>query len=61
MGSPHSWSEEHHFKTMRTGNTWVPRIAIFGDLGWIKGHSIPNLIEMTNRGAFDMVVHIGIY
>jgi len=37
----------------------VPKVAIYGDMGWIKGYSIPNLIEMTEKDAFDLVEHIG--
>ncbi|XP_054159904.1 acid phosphatase type 7-like [Oppia nitens] len=59
VGSPQDWSEEHIFKTMRTDNQWVPRVVIFGDMGWIKGYSIPSLIEMTEKDAFDAVIHIG--
>jgi hypothetical protein len=39
--------------------TWIPHLAVFGDLGSENGRSIPQLQEEAQRGMYNAVFHIG--
>jgi hypothetical protein len=53
------WSETFWFKTIREGNDWSPRFAVYGDLGVVNGQSIPRLQQEVSRNRFDAILHVG--
>ncbi|XP_076359677.1 acid phosphatase type 7 [Tachypleus tridentatus] len=58
-GSNEGWSSLYFFRAMREGNKWSPRFAVFGDLGNVNAQSLPRLQEETQRGMYDVVLHVG--
>lgn len=46
------------FKTLRNGESWSPRIAMYGDMG-TDGQSLPYLEDEANQGNFDVILHVG--
>ncbi|CRL04383.1 CLUMA_CG017474, isoform A [Clunio marinus] len=58
-GSNLGWSAEFFFKTFPDGNNWIPRIALFGDMGNENIQSLPRLQEETQRGLYDAIIHVG--
>ncbi|XP_013772685.2 acid phosphatase type 7-like [Limulus polyphemus] len=58
-GSNEGWSSLYFFSTMRKGNKWSPRFAVFGDLGNVNAQSLPRLQEETQRGMYDVILHVG--
>ena len=46
------------FKTLRSGENWSPRLAMYEDLG-AGGQSIPFLKEEAKQGNFDVILHVG--
>jgi hypothetical protein len=58
-GSYDGWSHIFTFVSMRDGNDWSPRFAIYGDLGNINGQSIPRLKEDVHKGMYDSILHVG--
>lgn len=53
------WSEVFWFTTMREGNDWSVRFAVYGDLGNVNGVSIPRLQQEVQRNHFDAILHVG--
>ena len=48
------------FQTLPTDDpAWVPKIAIYGDLGNENGQSIPWLTNEVNKNRIDVIFHIG--
>ncbi|CAC5378885.1 ACP7 [Mytilus coruscus] len=47
------------FVSMKDGSDWSPRIALFGDLGFVNPQSVPRLINDTKKGMYDAIFHVG--
>ncbi|XP_027200750.2 acid phosphatase type 7-like [Dermatophagoides pteronyssinus] len=48
------------FKTLKTGEeNWLPRFAIYGDLGYVNEQSLPYLKKDVEQNLFDVIFHIG--
>lgn len=58
-GGEKGWSALYFFAAMKSGQSWSPRLAVYGDMGNIKGRSIPRLQEWAQKGKFDAVLHVG--
>lgn len=58
-GSNNGWSAIFFFKTFPNGSDWVPKIALFGDMGNENDQSLPRLQEETQRGLYDAIIHVG--
>ena len=41
------------------GNNWSPRLAIYGDMGYVNAHSLNSLRDDVQRGLYDAILHIG--
>lgn len=54
-------SEQLTFVSMKDGSDWSPRIALFGDLGFVNPQSVPRLINETKKGMYDAIFHVGKY
>ncbi len=54
------WSAIYKFTTLKTGNSWSPKFAIYGDLGNINGKTLGRLIDEVQRGFYDAILHVGI-
>jgi len=59
VGSPLGWSSLYFFKTMPKGESWSPRLAMFGDMGARHSLSLPRLQEDTQEGMYDAIIHAG--
>lgn len=59
VGSVYGWSEQFSFKTPPKGEDWVVRAAIYGDMGNKNAHSLSYLQDETQRGHFDVILHVG--
>lgn len=46
-------------KTLKTGEKWLPRFAIYGDLGYVNEQSLPYLKKDVEENLFDVIFHIG--
>lgn len=57
-GGEDLWSEVYTFKTLRNGEDWSPRIALYGDMG-TDGQSLSLLTSEALNGNFDVVLHVG--
>ncbi|CAH1738472.1 unnamed protein product [Aphis gossypii] len=58
-GSNQGWSPQFWFNTVPSDTNWSPSLAFFGDLGNVNAQSLPRLQEETERGLYDMILHIG--
>ncbi|XKL65548.1 hypothetical protein PGB90_008968 [Kerria lacca] len=58
-GSNLGWSSVFYFKTLPTSSSWSPHFAIFGDMGNVNAQSLPRLQEETQRGFYDVILHVG--
>lgn len=58
-GSHQGWSDQFQFTTVPNDSNWSPSIAFYGDLGNVNAQSLPRLQEETQRGLYDMIIHIG--
>lgn len=48
------------FRTLRSGANWLPRFALFGDLGYQNEVSLPYLSkEVQQEDRYDVIFHIG--
>jgi len=45
--------------TLNTGTDWSPQLAIYGDMGSTNARSLSRLIDETDSGNFDAILHIG--
>lgn len=52
-------SRIYKMRTLRNESDFVPKIAIYGDLGKDNGQSLPRLIHQADQKAIDIVLHIG--
>ena len=60
VGSPaSSWSKVFEFITLNYGNKWLPSFAVYGDLGYENGVSLPYLNKDVKKGMYDVIFHIG--
>ena len=60
MGSGLGWSDLFWFKTLAWADpNWKPRFAVFGDMGNANAQSLPRLQQETQKGMYDMILHIG--
>ena len=44
---------------LKDGTDWSPRFAVYGDLGFVNGISMPLLTKETNSRNWDVVLHLG--
>ncbi|KAG2457817.1 ACP7 phosphatase, partial [Polypterus senegalus] len=58
-GSEEGWSEILFFNTIKEGNNWSPRFALFGDLGNENPQSLARLQKDAQIGMYDFILHIG--
>ena len=58
-GNQGVWSDVYTFKTRKSGPGWSPRLAIYGDMGYVNSRSLSFLIEDVRRGLYDAVLHVG--
>jgi hypothetical protein len=58
-GSNKGWSPQFWFNTVPSDKNWSPSLAFFGDMGNVNAQSLPRLQEETERGLYDMILHIG--
>ncbi|XP_014257368.1 acid phosphatase type 7-like [Cimex lectularius] len=58
-GSDYGWSEMFWFWTVSNESDWIPRLAIYGDMGNINARSLPILQEEIQRNMYDAVIHVG--
>ncbi len=57
-----AWSKTFHFRTLSrssSSSSWLPRLAIYGDLGYTNAQSTPYLVKEVAAGHFDALFHIG--
>jgi len=59
VGCSDKWSNTFTMTTLNTGTNWSPRLAIYGDMGSTNAQSLSRLINETNAGHFDAILHIG--
>ncbi|RWS03781.1 iron/zinc purple acid phosphatase-like protein [Dinothrombium tinctorium] len=61
VGNNNVWSKIYSFTTMKNGENWSPRWALFGDLATISngGRSHGWLIDGVNAKKYDIIFHIG--
>ena len=57
----YGWSPLLWFTAMRNDSAFVVRAAVYGDMGRDNAQSIPRLQEETQRGHFDLILHVGSY
>jgi len=57
-GGDNYWSEVYTFTTFRAGESWSPRLAVYGDLG-TDGQSLQFLRDEIKQGNFDVILHVG--
>jgi len=55
----HSWSDIFWFKTFPDKTDWVPRIALYGDLGYDYAQSVPLIKKEVQERTLDMIIHAG--
>ena len=58
-GSNWGWSSLYWFRTLPASDNWVPRLAVFGDLGNYNAISLPALQTETQMGMYDAILHVG--
>nr|CAI5830104.1 unnamed protein product [Callosobruchus analis] len=58
-GSHLGWSDMFYFKTPPDSDSWVPHLAIFGDMGNENAQSLVRLQEEAQRGMYDTILHVG--
>lgn len=57
-----AWSKTFHFRTLSrssSSSSWLPRLAIYGDLGYTNAQSTPYLVKEVAAGHLDALFHIG--
>lgn len=60
MGSSgKSYTEVFAFTTLPEGEEWLPRLAVYGDLGYENEKSLPYLSEEVKDDKLDAIFHIG--
>lgn len=59
VGSSYGWSDVYYFKTPPEGEQWILRAALYGDMGTENAHSMSYLQEESQRGLYDVIIHVG--
>lgn len=59
VGSQYGWSALYYFTTFKDGSNWSPRFAVYGDMGNKNAQSLGRLQQATQKGEFDMILHVG--
>ena len=59
VGSNQGWSEIFYFSAMKNGTDWLPRLAIYGDLGNENAQSLTRLQREAHLGEYDAIIHVG--
>jgi hypothetical protein len=49
------------FNTLKTGNNWSPKFAVYGDLGNILGKTLGRIQDEVQRGYYDAILHVGMF
>ena len=57
-GSEGGWSDLYYFTTMKDGQDWSPRVAVYGDMA-VNASSIPRLKQDVANGLYDAILHVG--
>ncbi|OTF73611.1 hypothetical protein BLA29_014608, partial [Euroglyphus maynei] len=52
-------SKLYNFKTLPIGNEWLPRFAIYGDLGYVNEQSLLYLKKDVEQNMYDVIFHVG--
>lgn len=55
----YGWSSLFWFTAMRNDSEFVVRAAVYGDMGADNAQSLTRLQEETQRGHFDLILHVG--
>lgn len=58
-GSRQGWSDTFTFRALQNGSDWSPRFVIYGDMGLVNPQSLPRLINDTENGMYDVLLHVG--
>ena len=58
-GSPEAWSHMFYFTAMPSDKSWVPKFAVYGDLGLVNGTSMDPLIREVHHHNIDVIMHVG--
>lgn len=58
-GSTDGWSAIFWFTAMKSGASWSPKFAVYGDMGNVNAQSLPRLQEEIQKGTYDAVLHVG--
>uniref|UniRef100_A0A8C4Q4Q9 Purple acid phosphatase n=1 Tax=Eptatretus burgeri TaxID=7764 RepID=A0A8C4Q4Q9_EPTBU len=58
-GSGLGWSDVFTFVAMKEGTEWVPRFAVFGDMGNENAQSLARIQKDTQQGMYDVILHVG--
>ena len=60
VGCQVSISDVFYFKTFPDASTsWSPSVVMFGDMGNVNAQSMARLQEETQKGMYDMIIHVG--
>jgi hypothetical protein len=59
VGSEDGWSAIYKFTTLKTGNSWSPKFAVYGDLGNINGKTLGRLTDEVQICFYDAILHVG--
>ncbi|KAI2803400.1 Acid phosphatase type 7 [Blomia tropicalis] len=60
VGSKHTgFSTVYAFKTLQKGGKFLPKFAIYGDLGYQNEQSIPYLKQDVEKEMYDVIFHVG--
>jgi 3',5'-cyclic AMP phosphodiesterase CpdA len=59
VGSSLGWSPIYYMTALQEGTNWSPRFAVYGDMGNKNAQSLARIQQETQRGHFDMVLHVG--
>ncbi|KAM9037865.1 acid phosphatase type 7 isoform 1-T1 [Sarcophilus harrisii] len=58
-GSAQGWSRRFRFRALKSGPSWSPRLAVFGDMGADNPQALPRLRRETQQGMYDAILHVG--
>ncbi|CAL1575027.1 unnamed protein product [Knipowitschia caucasica] len=58
-GSDEGWSEVFYFTALNDSLLFSPKFALYGDLGNENPQSLARLQKETQRGMYDVILHIG--
>ncbi|KAJ6663774.1 hypothetical protein lerEdw1_009853 [Lerista edwardsae] len=58
-GGRQGWSDVYSFRALRNGSDWSPRFVLYGDMGLENPQSLPRLTQDTEKGMYDVLLHVG--